>query len=128
MTPKAFMKTVISRDMPNLDYSPIVKRLSEDKKLIRLLHAAVGMSGETGEIVDGLKKSMMYGKELNKINLLEECGDLLWYIAVMLHELDSSFEEVMVYNDNKLKVRYPNGFTEEDAIQRADKVNSEEER
>lgn len=121
MKPAKFILACVSRDMPNLDYTPIVNRLNENRKLMRLLHAAIGISGESGEILDSLKKCMIYGKDIDKNILLEECGDVLYYMAVMLHELNSSFEEVMEKNNSKLEKRYPSGFTEKDAIERKDK-------
>jgi NTP pyrophosphatase (non-canonical NTP hydrolase) len=122
MNQKQFIDESMTRDMPGLDYSPVSKRLSENNSLMRLLHASIGMSGETGEVLDNLKKSVMYGKELDRGNLLEECGDILYYMAVMLHELNSDFEQVMQMNCEKLRKRYPNGFSEKDAMERKDKV------
>lgn len=125
MNPNKYMEESVKLDRPDFNYQPIVDRLNEqqsgDYNLIRLIHASMGMSGETGEIMDTIKKTMMYGKELNLTNLKEECGDVLWYMSVMLHELGSSFEEVMEMNNAKLRKRYPQGFTEKDAIARADK-------
>lgn len=122
MTPKKFMEVSLTRDLPNKDYFPIAVRLKcQQDGLMRLLHAGIGMSGETGEILDTLKKSMMYGKDINVENLKEECGDVLWYMAIMLDQLGSSFEEVMQQNHDKLSRRYPNGFSEADAIARKDK-------
>jgi NTP pyrophosphatase (non-canonical NTP hydrolase) len=122
MNPKQFIEISLTRDLPNKDYKPIAARLWNDTQVVRLLHASIGMSGETGEILDNLKKTMMYGKELNVENLKEECGDVLWYMSVMLDSLGSSFEEVMQMNVDKLAKRYPAGkFTEKDAIERKDK-------
>lgn len=128
MTNQEFMIESVKRDRPNLDYLPIVDQLAgkiyQKPNLIRLIHASMGMSGETGEITDTIKKNLMYDKPVDTENLKEECGDVLWYMAIMLHELGSSFEEIMEQNVAKLLKRYPNGFTEEDAIARADKNNS----
>lgn len=125
MENKQFIEECVSRDLPNLDYLPIVDRLActidEKPSLMRLIHASMGMSGETGEIMDTIKKSLMYGKPIDVQNLKEECGDVLWYMAIMLDELDCSFEEIMEQNVAKLRKRYPKGFTEKDAIARADK-------
>ena len=51
---------------------------------------------------------------------VNECGDVLWYMAVILEEIGSSFEEVMAMNIEKLEARYPNGFTEQAAKDRKD--------
>lgn len=121
ITPKDFIKTCIKNDLPGLDYNPITTRLQQNLDIMRLLHASIGMSGESGEVLDSIKKTLIYGKSLNKEHLLEECGDILWYMSIMLHQLNSSFEEVMQKNINKLEKRYPIGFTEKDAILRKDK-------
>lgn len=123
MKPADFVKECVSRDLPNLDYLPVLDRLHMNEGLLRLIHASIGMSGESGEILDTLKKTMMYGKELNITNLKEECGDVLWYMSILLHEIDSSFEEIMQQNVDKLRKRYPTGFTEKDAITRKDKAD-----
>ncbi len=89
----------------------------EERKL-DLLHASMGLSTEAAEFTDALKKHIFYGKELDTVNLKEEIGDILWYAAIALEALDSSFEEVMQTNIDKLAARYPDKFTEESAINR----------
>lgn len=116
-------------DLPNKDYIPVIDKLKlheltpATNSLMRILHAGIGMSGETGEVLDSLKKSLMYGKDIDIKNLKEECGDILWYMALLLDEIDSDFEEVMDQNIKKLKLRYPEGFTEKDALERKDKID-----
>jgi NTP pyrophosphatase (non-canonical NTP hydrolase) len=106
------------------DYTAIYKRLvPKNHKMYSnghtdLLHAAMGLTTESGEFMDALKKHVFYGKPLDKVNLKEEVGDLLWYCALALHALDSSFEEVMATNIAKLKARYPDKFEESQAINR----------
>jgi NTP pyrophosphatase (non-canonical NTP hydrolase) len=78
----------------------------------RLLHAGIGIATESGEFLDALKKHIFYGKELDKVNLLEELGDLFWYMAIALDELGSTFEKEQARNIAKLKARYPEKFTE----------------
>jgi NTP pyrophosphatase (non-canonical NTP hydrolase) len=84
-----------------------------DKKMVDLLHASIGMQTEAAEFSDMLKKHFFYGKPLDKVNLREELGDQLWYIAMALRALDTTFESVMERNIEKLKARYPDKFTEE---------------
>lgn len=84
----------------------------------RLLHAGVGLATEGGEFLDALKKHIFYGKALDRTNLKEEIGDILWYCAIALDELDSSFEEVQMTNIAKLKARYPEKFTKAQAENR----------
>lgn len=126
MTPKEYLEFALTKDFPCYDYTHVVDRLENELRrekgdLMRLLHAGIGMSGEAGEIIDSLKKSIIYGRPIDLTNLKEECGDVLWYMAIMLHAIGSSFEEVMEMNKTKLNKRYPSGFTEKDAIARADK-------
>lgn len=86
-----------------------------------LIHAAFGINTESGELTDTLKKTIIYGKELDVVNIKEECGDLLWYIALALSVLGYTLEDVMEENIEKLRIRYPEKFTESDAIERKDK-------
>jgi len=78
-----------------------------------LLHAAMGCETEVGEIMDAIKKTIFYGKPLDIVNIKEEFGDLLWYIALGLHYCGCNFDEVMTANISKLKARYPDKFTSE---------------
>ena len=84
-----------------------------DSEQIDLLHAAIGMQTEAAEFSDMLKKRLFYGKELDIVNLREELGDQLFYIAMALRALGTDFETVMERNIAKLKARYPEKFTEE---------------
>jgi len=84
----------------------------------RLLHGVSGCVTEAGELEDALKKCIFYGKELDLVNLTEEVGDVMWYLAILLDELGSSFEEVITINIRKLKSRYPNKFSSERALNR----------
>lgn len=79
---------------------------------IRLLHAGIGMATESGEFLDMLKKHLYYGKELDKINLAEEIGDLMWYCALAMDVLGVDFDQVLETNIKKLAARYPEKFTE----------------
>jgi NTP pyrophosphatase (non-canonical NTP hydrolase) len=96
----------------------VVTSDKDAKKTIDLLHAAIGMVTESGEFMDMLKKHLFYGKPLDEVNLNEELGDQIWYIAIALNALGSSFEEVMARNIEKLQARYPDKFTERSALVR----------
>lgn len=86
-----------------------------------LLHMALGVSGEAGELVDAIKKHSIYGKPLDQQNVIEECGDLLFYIQGVLNELNLTISEVMDMNVHKLSKRYPQTYSNDLAIARADK-------
>lgn len=77
---------------------------------IRLLHAAMGLSTESGEFVDAMKKNIFYGKPIDRTNLKEELGDLFWYMAIAADALGTTFEELQRVNIEKLKFRYPDKF------------------
>jgi NTP pyrophosphatase (non-canonical NTP hydrolase) len=92
----------------------------------QLLHGAIGLSGESGELLDAVKKHILYGKELDRVNILEESGDALWYLSLVLESVGSNFSEVMQLNQDKLEKRYPGGFTEALAQMRLDKKETGE--
>jgi len=83
-----------------------------------ILHGALGISTEAGEILDAVKKSIFYGKPFDLINLQEEIGDCFWYLAILAKEAGMSFEDIMAQNIAKLKARYPDKFTEDAALNR----------
>jgi len=99
------------------DWDAIVARF-HDVGIIRLLHGAMGLQTEVGEFMDALKKFIFYGKEVDEINLAEEVGDLFWYLAIICSELDLEFETIMAANLAKLRVRYPQKFSETEAVTR----------
>jgi NTP pyrophosphatase (non-canonical NTP hydrolase) len=96
--------------------------ISLDSLQKRQTHAALGMAGETGETVDIVKKHVIYGKPLDKNKVIEECGDILYYMAVLLDTVDSNIDEAIFENYKKLSARYYKGsYTNEQAIERKDK-------
>lgn len=93
-----------------------------------LLHMTLGIAGESGDLVDAVKKYWAYGKPLNVNNVIEELGDLLFYIQGMLSTVTrqgalspETLEDLMITNMDKLSKRYPTGYSDEAAIARADK-------
>lgn len=75
-----------------------------------LTMGAMGLAGESGEVVDLIKKHIFHGKPLDRENLLLELGDVRWYIEVLLAAVGYTMEEVEVANIKKLRARHPNGF------------------
>lgn len=96
------------------------------KKSMDLLHAALLLTSEAGEFADAVKKHIVYGKELDEANLIEEAGDLLWALNLALTALDSDLGTAMDKNIRKLKKRFPEGFTEEKALNRDLKTERKE--
>lgn len=105
------------------DFAEIQKRMNS-VCFIRLLHGGIGCTTEAGELMDAIKKWTFYGKEIDKVNIKEELGDLFWYIALICSELNFSFEEIQELVIKKLKTRYPEKYSNEAALNR----NLEDER
>ncbi len=100
-------------------YQQLAQRTSPDDGHDRILNGCMGLCGESGECMDVLKKHMMQGHKLNREKLLEELSDVMWYAAELATGLDASLGAVMNANIEKLKRRYPNGFSPEASINRA---------
>lgn len=111
---KNYIKEALKTELK--DYQEVQKR--NTPQICRLMHASSGMCTEAGEFLDMLKKHIFYGKDFDRTNAIEELGDMLWYIAIACDELGVTLEKVQEININKLKVRYPNKFTQVDAITR----------
>ena len=83
-----------------------------------LPNAALGLAGETGELVDEIKKILYHGHQVDRGRLYSELGDVLYYTAVIADLFDMSLSEVAEYNIEKLRQRYPDGFSEERSRER----------
>ena len=75
-----------------------------------MLQAALGLTGEAGEVADLIKKSVFHNKPMDLVHLKKELGDVMWYVALMCHAYKFDLDEVMQLNIDKLKARYPEGF------------------
>lgn len=96
--------------------------LKPDDLIGKSLHAAVGVAGESGELLDAIKKTWIYNKPLDVENVLEECGDLLFYIQALLMQYGFTMGDAAQHNYAKLAKRYPAGtYTDQAAQERADK-------
>lgn len=84
----------------------------------KLMHGSIGVATESGELLDVIKKHVWYGKPIDLANIEEEIGDMLWYAALLCNALDVNMEDIMKKNINKLRVRYPDKFTEQAANNR----------
>ena len=82
----------------------------------------MGLAGEIGEVIDIMKKHIYQGKELDITDVIEEVGDVLWYIANFCNINNITMDECMESNMKKLRKRFPNGFTVKDANERKDKM------
>ena len=101
----------------SLDYAALLTRmnkleLEDDCNLPQLLTAAFGLAAESGEFTEVVKKIILQGKPYNEDNVFHmkrELGDICWYIAQACMALDTTFDEIIEMNVDKLKKRYPGG-------------------
>lgn len=83
-----------------------------------LINSVMGLCGESGEVIDLVKKHISHGHPLNREKLIDELGDVAWYLAECATVLDVSLEEILERNIEKLKKRYPEGFSTYRSINR----------
>ena len=101
---------------PSLDYAVMATRFAEleanGTNTTQLLTAALGLTAEAGEFTEVVKKIVFQGKPYNEDNVFHmkrELGDICWYLAQACMALDTTFDEVLEMNVDKLKARYPGG-------------------
>lgn len=98
----------------------ILKKVSSDQ--LDLVHAVLGISGESGELVDAVKKHVIYCKEIDRENIIEELGDLEFYMEQLRQNLGITRKATIKANMVKLAKRYPGyKYTNQRAKDRADK-------
>ncbi len=88
-----------------------------DKKEI-LINSVMGLCGESGEAIDLVKKHLYQGHELNKERFAKELGDIAWYLAEAAHAINMDLDDIFKMNIEKLEKRYPNGFNQNNSINR----------
>ena len=99
------------------NYADLLRRINlleieDDADVPRLLTAALGLTAEAGEFTEVVKKIILQGKPYNEDNVFHmkrELGDICWYIAQACMALDTTFDEIIEMNVEKLKSRYPSG-------------------
>ena len=82
-----------------------------DKRYPMILNGVLGLNGESGECADIVKKHLAHGHELDREALTKELGDVAWYLAEAATALDLPLEDILQRNIEKLKKRYPEGFS-----------------
>ena len=109
-----FVEGVTSDESLYLDY--LMRRIAElevqESNVPQLLTAALGLTAEAGEFTEVVKKILLQGKPYNEDNIFHmkrELSDICWYIAQACKALDTSFDENIEMNVEKLKARYPGG-------------------
>lgn len=113
------LKKVIDSDgITANDYQRACLRTATSDKSEWLENAIYGIIGEAGEIVDLVKKYKWQGHELDKREVALELGDLFWYGSLLASAIDYELGTVMQMNEEKLKERFPDGFSKERSINR----------
>ncbi len=119
----------ITKPFMNITHSEMVARLIKPKADLQftpeqadMIHAILGISGECGELLDAVKKHVIYGKPLDIYNMIEELGDAEFYLEHLRTIIGVSREQCLEANMSKLAKRYPNyEYTDVRAKERADK-------
>ncbi len=105
--------------MNNKDYQQEAMRTNNQTlKDHMLINAALGLAGESGEVVDIIKKHEFQGHKLDELQVKLELGDVLWYVALMAEALETTIDELMDLNINKLRNRYSKGFSKKESRDR----------
>jgi NTP pyrophosphatase (non-canonical NTP hydrolase) len=113
------------REIEQSGYPEFVQNLMKgmDTPSQEFMHAAAGLAGEGGEVLDFAKKVWVYGKELDVSALIKELGDSRFYYQAILNWLGITDEMVMAQNVKKLRARYSEGkYSDAQAIAQADKT------
>lgn len=100
------------------DYQRAAMRTAGDDPSKYLLNGVMGLCGEAGEVIDMVKKHLHQGHKLDREKLALECGDCAWYLALIASAVDMPLGDVLQMNIDKLKARYPDGFSKERSINR----------
>jgi len=129
------MNTQQTTEQLPIDYSEMVAALAKPGAVIastltsenaHLLHMAVGVAGEAGELLDAIKRPAIYLKSIDRANVIEELGDLEFYMEGLRQGLGITRTETLDANIAKLSVRYKGlKYTDSAANARADKQTSQ---
>ena len=105
--------------MTGNEYQKLALRTAGDDDAEYLLENGVmGLNGEAGECIDIVKKWRFQGHPLDARKLMDELGDVLWYVAITASGLSHGLDEIMQHNIDKLRKRYPDGFDVERSVYR----------
>ena len=87
-----------------------------------LINGVMGLCGESGEVIDLVKKHLAQGHELDKERLAKELGDVAWYLAETAYAIGYDLEDIFKMNIEKLEKRYPEGFDSKKSINRKENI------
>ena len=104
------------------EYQAAALRTAQTEELTHIelvMNAALGLCGESGEVADIVKKFRFQGHDLDFDHIAKELGDIAWYLAVGAYAIGYDLETILQMNVDKLKARYPNGFSADRSLHRA---------
>ena len=105
------------------EYQTAALRTAQTDKLTAnelLLNSALGLCGESGEVADIVKKHRFQGHDIDIEHIAKELGDVAWYLAVGAYAIGLDLESIFRMNIEKLKARYPDGFSADRSLHRAE--------
>ena len=105
------------------EYQTAALRTAQTDKLTAsdlLLNSALGLCGESGEVADIVKKFRFQGHDLDIDHIAKELGDIAWYLVVGAYSIGYDLEKILQMNVDKLKARYPDGFSADRSLHRAE--------
>ena len=105
------------------EYQTAALRTAQTEELTHIelvMNAALGLCGESGEVADLLKKYHFQGHDLDFDHIAKELGDIAWYLAVGAYAIGYDLETILQMNVDKLKARYPDGFSTDRSLHRAE--------
>ena len=103
------IQSILTCNMEYLNRQNVVRK-EEKIDIGGVLNGCLGLSGESGETLDMIKKFVFHEKELDEEHLKKELGDVMWYVAMICESVGFDLDDVMQTNVDKLKARYPEGF------------------
>lgn len=105
------------------EYQTAALRTAQTEELAHIelvMNASLGLCGESGEVADIVKKFRFQGHDLDFEHIAKELGDVAWYLAVGAYAIGYDLETILQMNVDKLKARYPDGFSADRSLHRAE--------
>ena len=105
------------------EYQTAALRTAKTEELTHIelvMNAALGLCGESGEVADLVKKHLFQGHDLDLDHVAKELGDISWYLAVGAYAIGLDLESIFRMNKEKLEARYPDGFSADRSLHRAE--------
>lgn len=106
------------------EYQEACKKTAQkfDNKEREILCWGLGIAGEAGDVASCIKKTFIHKNDVTE-GIRENIGDTFWYAAMICNYFNWDLEDVLKENIEKLKKRYPKGFTEKDAHRNGERTD-----